>query len=162
MGHGELDAVRVETYHPAHRDGFAAVVLSVLSEFGFSFDPALEADLDRPHECYDALWVVLDKELVVGTVAVRRLPGGDASGEAELKRMYLLPGYRGMGLGREMLGKALAWARLEQVEAVRLDTSPTMAGAQRLYEAAGFRSFGSRTEVGAEGTRCELLYRLVL
>jgi len=29
-----------------------------------------------------ALWVVLDKELVVGTVAVRRLPGGDASGEA--------------------------------------------------------------------------------
>jgi ribosomal protein S18 acetylase RimI-like enzyme len=67
-----------------------------------------------------------------------------------------------MGLGRELLGKALAWARLEQVEAVRLDTAPTMAGAQRFYEAAGFRSFGSRTEVGAGGTRCELLYRLAL
>jgi putative acetyltransferase len=154
--------VRLEPYHPVHRDGFAAVVLHVLCEFGFSFDRALDADLDRPDELYDAAWVVLDGERVVGTVAVRRVTGDDPADEAELKRMYLLPGYRGKGLGRELLAQVLAWARLEQVRAVRLDTAPTMVAAQRFYEAAGFRACGSRTEVGEQGPRCELLYRLAL
>jgi ribosomal protein S18 acetylase RimI-like enzyme len=154
--------VRVERYRPDHRDGFVTVVMTVLAEFGFSHDRVLDADLARPEAFYAAVWVALDVEQVVGSVAVRRVAGGDAAGEAELKRMYLLPGYRSSGWGRELLRQALSWARLERLEAVRLDTAPTMVAAQRFYEAAGFERCGSRTELGEEAVRCELLYRLAL
>jgi GNAT superfamily N-acetyltransferase len=140
------------------------VVSGGLHELGFSVDAVLDADLARPEEFYDAIWVALDGERVVGCVAMRRLGAGgaDAAGEVELKRMYLLPGYRGLGWGREMLASALEWARLERVRAVRLDTGWDMVAAQRFYEAAGFRPWGDRTEIGDGASRCEKLYRLAL
>ena len=153
---------RIERSLPAHRDGLAALVSGVLVELGFSVDPVLDADLARPEEFYDVIWVVLDAQQVVGCVAMRCLGNGEAVGEAELKRMYLLPAYRGLGLGRKLLEAALGWARLEHVRAVRLDTGSDMAAAQRFYEAAGFERWGTRTEVGAGACRCELLYRMVI
>jgi hypothetical protein len=37
-----------------------------------------------------------------------------------------------------------------------------MMAAQRLYESAGFARTGTRTETGAQGSRCEVLYKLDL
>lgn len=55
-----------------------------------------------------------------------------------LKRMYLRAEYRGRGLGRQLLGLALATARREGCEQVRLDTTDRQYDAIRLYEGAGF------------------------
>jgi GNAT superfamily N-acetyltransferase len=129
-----------------------------MRELGFEADPNLEADLADPPGFYDAVWVALDDGAVVGGVAMRRLDDG----EAELKRMYLLPGYRGQGLGRGLLGLALDWAHSQHLSAVRLDTGSAMLDTQRFYESAGFRRFGTRTEVGARDQRCEVLYKLDL
>ncbi len=132
--------------------------MEVLSELGYTPDPVLEADLADPGAAYDAAWVAEDEGGVVGTVAVRR----SGEGEAELKRMYLLPAYRRRGLGRQLLGTALAWARSQHLGAVHLDTGSFMVDAQRFYESAGFKRSGSRTELGERGSRCEVLYRLEL
>jgi RimJ/RimL family protein N-acetyltransferase len=150
--------LRVRPYGPAHRDGFGSLVLGVMGELGYAADPVLEADLADPSAFYDAVWVALDGEAVVGAVAMRRLEAG----EAELKRMYLLPAYRSKGLGRRLLDLALEWARTEKLVAVRLDTGSAMVDAQRFYEGAGFARCGTRTETGARDSRCELLYRLEL
>jgi GNAT superfamily N-acetyltransferase len=92
---------------------------------------------------------------VIGSVALRDL--GD--GTVELKRMYLRPEARGRGLGRELLGVALGWARAHGKSAVRLDTSERMVAAQRLYEAHGFsRVSGAAPRQG----QCRLLYELRL
>jgi ribosomal protein S18 acetylase RimI-like enzyme len=155
--------VRVEPYAPVHQAGFARLVSGVLSELGFALDDRLDADLGAPEACYDAIWVALDGDRVVGSVAMRKLAGArPGMFEAELKRMYLLREYRGLGLGRSLLGLALAWARREGAVAVRLDTGADMAAAQHFYEAAGFERAGRRTEVGSNGSRCEVLYRLEL
>jgi putative acetyltransferase len=73
--------------------------------------------------------------------------------------MYLRPEARGHGLGKELLGVALDWARAHDVSAIRLDTSERMVAAQRLYEAHGFRRVPG--EAPRQG-QCRLLYELRL
>src|SRR5947208_15919846 len=84
-------------FQPIHVDGFRALVSETLREFGFEPDPALDADLDGPSAAYTALWVAVDGDVVVGSVALRDL--GD--GAVELKRMYLRPDQRGRGRSEE-------------------------------------------------------------
>jgi GNAT superfamily N-acetyltransferase len=73
--------------------------------------------------------------------------------------MYLRPEQRGRGLGKQLLGVALEWARSHGMRVVRLDTSERMVAAQRLYEAHGFvRVAGDAPRQG----QCRLLYELRL
>jgi GNAT superfamily N-acetyltransferase len=142
-------------FEAAHADGFRSLVADTLREFDFEVDPELDADLDDPRATYAALWVALEGDTVVGSVAMRDL--GD--GEVLLKRMYLRPGMRGRGLGRELLDVALDWARAQRMRIVRLDTSERRIAAQRLYEANGFvRVPGDAPRQG----QCRLLYELRL
>jgi len=142
-------------FEAAHVDGFRSLVADTLREFDFEPDPELDADLDDPGTTYAALWVALDGDMVVGSVALRHLGGG----AVELKRMYLRPNQRGRGLGRQLLGVALDWAHSHGVRLVRLDTSDRMVAAQRLYEAHGFvRVPGDAPRQG----QCRLLYELRL
>ncbi len=142
-------------FDAAHADGFRSLVADTLREFEFEVDPELDADLDDPDTTYAALWVAIDGAAVVGSVALRDLGGG----AVELKRMYLRPDQRGHGLGRQLLGVALDWARAHGMRLVRLDTSERMLAAQRLYEANGFvRVPGDAPRQG----QCRLLYELRL
>jgi putative acetyltransferase len=142
-------------FEPSHADGFRSLVVETLREFGFEPDPELDGDLDDPAATYAALWVAVDEDEVVGSVALREL-GGDA---VELKRMYLRPDQRGRGLGKNLLTLALDWARTRDVRVVRLDTSERMIAAQRLYEAYGFERVPG--EAPRQG-QCRLLYELRL
>ena len=142
-------------FDPTHTDGFRSLVAETLLEFGFERDAKLDGDLDYPAATYAALWVAVEDGTVVGSAALRDL--GD--GAVELKRMYLRPDQRGLGLGKRLLALALEWARDHGMSVVRLDTSERMVAAQRLYEAHGFeRVAGSAPRQG----QCRLLYELRL
>jgi GNAT superfamily N-acetyltransferase len=151
--------VEITPFRLEHAQGFRELVVSTLAEFGFHEDPAIDADLVDPQAHYDAVWVALDTEdAVAASVAMRRL---DAE-TVELKRMYVRPTARGRGLGRRLLDTALTWARQQQAREVVLDTTEEMRAARHLYEQAGFRRTGARTERGPVDTRCEILYALDL
>ena len=115
----------------------------------------LDTDLDDPAGAYAALWIVLEGDDVVGSVALREL--GDAT--VLLKRMYLRPTARGRGTGKQLLGVAVGWAREHGVRSIRLDTSERMVAAQHLYEAHGFRRIAG--DAPRQG-QCRLLYELTL
>ena len=57
---------------------------------------------------------------------------------AELKRMYVRPPFRGLGLGRHVLDRLAAHAREQGVVLLRLETGIYQAEAIGLYEAFGF------------------------
>jgi GNAT superfamily N-acetyltransferase len=62
---------------------------------------------------------------------------GDEYGE--VKRMYVRPAFRGMGLGRMMLDHLADYAREQGVGLLRLETGIHQHAAIRLYERWGFR-----------------------
>ena len=74
-------------------------------------------------------------DVAVGCVALRAVDGA----RCEMKRLYLRPGARGSGVGRALVERLLSEARAEGYGEVVLDTLPSMAEAQRMYERFGFR-----------------------
>jgi GNAT superfamily N-acetyltransferase len=142
-------------FEPKHAEGFAALVVDTLREFGFERDPELDRDLDDPAGAYVALWIASVGGEVAGSVALRDLGGRTY----ELKRMYLHSAHRRRGIGKRLLATALDWAVANGAKVVRLDTTERMTAARRLYESAGFvRVPGEAPRQGQQ----RLLYELTL
>jgi ribosomal protein S18 acetylase RimI-like enzyme len=70
-----------------------------------------------------------------GCVALRKI---DAL-SCEMKRLYVRPGTRGLGVGRELVRRILEDARGRGYAIMRLDTLATMTSAVALYRGFGFR-----------------------
>jgi ribosomal protein S18 acetylase RimI-like enzyme len=62
---------------------------------------------------------------------------------AEVKRMWVSPAARGLGLGRRLLTELEAHAAARGVTTLRLETNGTLAEAIGLYRSAGYREVGA-------------------
>jgi len=62
----------------------------------------------------------------------------EADGCGEVKRMYVDPAARSLGLGRALLVQVEACARAAGVRLLRLETNQKLAEAQALYRSMGF------------------------
>lgn len=58
--------------------------------------------------------------------------------ECYLAELYVVPGRRGEGLGRALLGEAIELARAEGADTIELGTSEDDTAARGLYESFGF------------------------
>ena len=75
---------------------------------------------------------------VAGCCALRPLDTVDYANAAEMKRLYVRPGFRGLGLGRQLVEAVLDAARGAGYACVLLDTLDDMESARALYEDLGF------------------------
>jgi putative acetyltransferase len=83
-----------------------------------------------------------------GTLVLARIDGAVAGCVAahrwdadacEMKRLYVRDAFRGTGCGGALVRHVLDWARNGGFQRIVLDTLPSMASAQRMYERLGFR-----------------------
>ena len=89
----------------------------------------------------------------LGVAVVQLTPSLWSEGqEAYFAELYVVPGHRGEGYGRELITEAMEASRAQGADYAFLVTSEEDQLAQRLYEAAGFR----RTE--GEGGPLMLAY----
>jgi ribosomal protein S18 acetylase RimI-like enzyme len=94
-----------------------------------------------------------ETDAAVGVAVMRVQPSlWSRALEAYLAELYVVPGRRGQGYGRELITEAMRVARVRGADYAFLVTSEDDRLAQRLYEAAGFR----RTE--GEGGPLMLAY----
>lgn len=75
---------------------------------------------------------------VAGCCALRPLDETDHVNAAEMKRLYVRPAFRGLGLGRRLTEAVLDAARMAGYSCVLLDTLDDMEAARALYEEMGF------------------------
>lgn len=106
--------------------------------FSTGFDPGKGAgapdhdDFRPPRGC---LLVARLSGEPIGCGALRTL----SSGIGEIKRMWIAPSARGMGLGRRLLAELEAAAQRHGFHTVRLDTNATLDEALHLYRSSGYR-----------------------
>jgi putative acetyltransferase len=84
-----------------------------------------------------------------GCVALRTL---DPS-VLEMKRLYVRPSARGMGLGKRLVEAVISIAKQSGCTELRLDTLETMESAQALYRAHGFVEIPPYGKAFLPGTR---------
>jgi ribosomal protein S18 acetylase RimI-like enzyme len=117
---------------------------ALLEEYGrnLDFQPCF-ADFERelsglPGDCVapqGGLWLARVKGQAAGCVALR--PLGDGAGE--LRRLFVRPAFRHVGLGRTLAQKACDEARRAGLRVLRLETLPAMREATALYRSLGFQ-----------------------
>jgi putative acetyltransferase len=118
------------------RDLFVEYAGSLGFDLSFqNFDRELEelpGEYASPRGCL--ILAVLDGECA-GCAALRDL--GDR--QAEMKRLYVRPRFRGSGLGKLLTLRLIDEARKRQYSCIRLDTVPSMQRAIALYRSLGFK-----------------------
>ena len=121
----------------------AHIIRTVMTEFGavgpgFSI---MDPEVDEMSEAYAgpnaAYFVALLDAEVVGGAGIGPLVGGPPD-ICELKKMYLLSGARGHGIGRRLMERCLEAARQAGYSRCYLETLDHMSDARRLYERNGF------------------------
>lgn len=85
----------------------------------------------------------------LGCVALRPI---EPAGCCEMKRLYVSPGARGLGLGRALIRAVVTEAKRIGYREMRLDTLPTMREAVALYRAEGFAPIPAYYDTPVAGT----------
>jgi putative acetyltransferase len=85
-----------------------------------------------------ALLVAVVDGTYAGCCALRPLDSADYPNASEMKRLYVRPNFRGLGVGRLLAEGVLDAARQCGYNCVLLDTLDDMEAARALYEDLGF------------------------
>ena len=138
-------ALSVRAANSADAPGVIELIGRVYREYDFVYVPEVEVpDLFRFDQHYapprGAFFVVRERDVVVGSAGVERLPDGSA----ELHRLYLDARLRGRGTGRALVEAVLDWCRAQNIGRLILWSDTRFDQAHRLYERMGFQRTGER------------------
>ena len=86
-----------------------------------------------------ALLVAKIDGAIAGCCALRPLNSSDYVNAAEMKRLYVRPAFRRLGLGRQLAEAILDAALMAGYDSVLLDTLDDMEIARAMYEELGFK-----------------------
>jgi putative acetyltransferase len=111
----------------AELDAYLIPFYPIEDHYGYSVEQLLEEAV--------TFFVIRHDGMPAGCGGIKLV--GTAYGE--IKRMYVRPPFRGLGLSRHMLDHLTAYALHHGVHVVRLETGIYQPEARRLYERCGFQ-----------------------
>lgn len=129
--------LEIVAYQPHHREAFSALNRQWLEAY-FHVEPEDERVLSDPegaiiHKGGLILMALVDGQ-AVGTCALM----GYHAGTVELAKMAVSPDFQGRGIGRELVDRAILWAREMGATRIMLTTNDQLKTAIEMYKRAGF------------------------
>jgi DNA-binding MarR family transcriptional regulator/GNAT superfamily N-acetyltransferase len=127
---------RVDPEHPDARHGLAEYVAELNRRSMRGFDPSVGATA-LPHEVRPPageFFIAYLHDEAIGCGAVKH----HADAPAEIKRMWIAPQARGLGLGRRLLETLEACALAGGARVAHIETSAVLPEALALYRSAGW------------------------
>jgi GNAT superfamily N-acetyltransferase len=126
----------VDPAHPMAQQCLRAYVAELNTRFETGFDPArsISAAVDELRPPAGAFLMASLHDSPVGCGALK-FHGAEPT---EIKRMWVSPTVRGLGLGRRLLTELEAHAAAHGSSIVRLETNGMLAEAIALYRSAGY------------------------
>lgn len=152
-------------------DAFLRLRREALETEPLAFASSPDDDISRSRQSLDDIVRDFPVRVIIGAF------NGDLSGFVGLYRdrhakcahkvhlwgMYVTPARRGAGIGATLLDAALVHARtLPGVEAVHLTVSSSSTAAIRLYERAGFHTWGTEPDALRHGGESVLTHHMAL
>jgi GNAT superfamily N-acetyltransferase len=135
MTAGLVDVGEVDPRHPDAVACLEHYFAELDRRFAIGYDPsrALPVDPDEVRPPSGVMLVARLRGEPIGCGGLKRHPGW-----AELKRLWVAPGVRGLGLGRRLLTDLEHRAAAQGAAEVRLDTNSALHEATALYRACGY------------------------
>lgn len=132
-------AVRLDVEDPrslAARYCLGRYFEELATRFETGFDPARSIsaaarELTPPHGFF-VLATLNDEPVGCGALKCHAAHG-------EIKRMWVAPSFRGLGIGKRILDRLEALARERRLPLLRLETNKALTEAQSLYKSCGYR-----------------------
>ena len=126
----------------------AMIIRRTLTEFGADklgtvySDPSTDSLSDLFVSPQSIYFVAEEKGIILGGGGIYPTQGLP-TGTCELVKMYLSPGARGKGIGRQIIDLCFDFAKKNGFEQIYLESMPELAHAIAIYEHLGFRKINS-------------------
>ncbi len=150
----------ITSIQPEQDASICAIIKTVGAEFGAigdGFGPS-DAEVSNMSANYleqdrSGYWVAQVNDKVVGGGGIAPFNGSETV--CELKKLFLLPESRGLGIGKALTAHCLDFAKQQGYSHCYLDTLANMDSAIKLYETMGFERL-SEPMPGTEHNGCDV------
>lgn len=136
--------ITIRTIAPEDNEAIAAIIRSCLEEFGLNIPGTayFDENLDHLYEVFrkplSQYFIAMDGETMIGGVGVYPSDGLPED-TVELVKMYLIPVYRGKGIGQLLIRRSIGQAQNFGYKQIYLESMPQLSTAVKTYEKLGFR-----------------------
>lgn len=120
----------------------------------------MAAFLERFEPARDGLWVSMEHDRVIGSVAICGQDDGTAG--ARLRWLIVEPEHQGRGLGKLLVRKAVSFCRKAGCRRVWLTTFAGLDAARHIYEKEGFQLLEEREDAHWGRTVPEQTFELLI
>ena len=136
LGRDRIEIAATDPQSPHAMHCLLAYYGELAARFSMGFDPSEAAPLDatdmRPPR--GTFLIAMSDGLPSGCIGLK----GTDKGYAEIKRLWVAPSARGLGLAKRLMSEAESHARALGISTLRLDTNSALPEATNLYHRTGW------------------------
>jgi len=150
----------IRNWQPEDRQIVANIIASILAEYNLNWEPeGADQDVLQVEKFYQNIggefWVIERQNKILGTAAYYPIQRGKKA--VEIRKMYLLPEIRGIGLGKFLLTELETRIAECKFQEIWIETATILQEAVKLYESNGYK-----LTTGVETKRCDRIYQKIL